>query len=265
MSRFAVFFVLLLIAVPYVFSVPLDNLVPSARVSKLRSDDSLIVETQLRSPSLKLIPQDAELRQKVNAAITVLNPNIMVEIMYLYMKPAHAQTSPDVWDETQKIGIYNQIMSISTMTGLKYRSSSRGEMRTFFELAQVVDNAKKPLPDPVFTTPPEELVLLARQKDLTFGDNIYRYDYTVTPQAVFFIQENVTSLTVALVPVIGKGNLQSVMAVFDCGDSLLIYAISMAKSFNVPGIWERISDSFTSRAEALLSWFTGRADLVFFN
>jgi hypothetical protein len=110
----------------------------------------------------------------------------------------------------------------------------------------------------VFSKPPELLTLYARLKDLTFGDNIYRYNCINSRDAVFFVQENITSLTYGVVPAIGKGNLRSIVAVIDCGDSILVYAVSMAKAFSLPGMGDRISSSFSNRAEAMLNWLTGR-------
>jgi hypothetical protein len=189
----------------------------------------------------------------------------MVESLYLYKKPEYAQTDSSGWDDTQKTGLFNQLLAVSTLTGIQYYSASRGTMRTFFEYSNAVDgpDTKYPIPDPVYATPPAELTLYVRQTDLTFGDNIYRYDYKTAKNGIFFVQENLTDLTYLMIPVIGKGNLRSVMAVFDCGDTLLFYIVSMAKAVSVPGMGNRISNSFSNRAEAVMKWFTGRADLVF--
>jgi len=258
--------VLLLTAVfvPFVFSVPLESIVPG-QAAQLRSSGDFITETQLRNSSPKLLPLDSDLRQFLTVSVGSLNPGIMVESLYLYKKPEYAQTDPDVWDSTQKTGLFNQLLAISTLTGIQYYSASRGTMRTFFEYSNAVDgpDTKYPIPDPVYSTLPAELTLYARQTDLTFGDNIYRYNYTTAKSGIFFVQENITDLTYLRLPVIGRGNLRSVMAVFDCGDALLFYIVSMTKAVSVPVMGNRIGDSFSNRAEALMKWFTGRADLVF--
>ena len=258
-------FLTVFVAVPCVFSTPLEDLVTHSNASRLRSENGLIMEMQLTSPSLLLMPANNELRQYVNGVIETLAPNMMVETLSLYKKPLHTHTDQRSWDETQKTGIANQLLALSTLAGIQYYSASRKSMRTFFEYSRVIDstNKKNPLPDPVYSVLPERLILYARQKDLTFGDNIYRYEYLVNRDVVFFVQENVTSLTVALFPAVGKGKLRTVIAVFDCGDVLLIYVASMAKVASIPGIGERIGNSFSNRAEAVLKWFSGRADLVF--
>jgi hypothetical protein len=253
------------IAAPCVFSTPLEDLISSDNISRLRSGSDIIMEVQLKAPSLLLMPANNELRQYVSGVIDKLAPNIMVETLSLYKKPISSHTDSGRWDETQKTGIVNQLLDLSTLEGIQYYSASRKSMRTFFEYSGVIDgtNTKNPIPDPVYSVLPEKLTLYARQKDLTFGDNIYRYEYLINSDSVFFVQENVTTLTVAIFPVVGKGKLRTFVAVFDCGDVLLIYVASMAKTASIPGMGERVSDSFSNRAEAVLKWFSGRANTVF--
>jgi len=246
-----------------VFPIPLEKLVSADNVAELRnSEQGQIIKTQFKNPVPELTPNNSDLRQKVSQIIKTLNPNIMVEALYLYDKSPQAKTDSAMWDEKQKIAVYNQMTAISTLAGIQYYSASRGAMRTFYEYSSIIDNptAKKPLQDPVFTQPPATLTLFARQKDLTFGDNIYRYDYFNTENAVFFTQENITSLNYGIIPVIGKGNLHSVMAVIDCGDTILIYAASLAKAATAPGLLDKINSSFSNRAQAILSWFSKKID-----
>jgi hypothetical protein len=251
------------IFIPCVFSIPLENIAPNQAV-RLRSNAEFITEVQTKNPSPKLLPVDNEFRQFFTRNMETLNPNIMVESLYLYKKPQNSHRPSDSWDNAQKTGLFNQLLAISTLTGIQYYSASRGTMRVLFEYSSVIDgpDTKYPLPDPVYSVLPAELSLYSRQTDLTFGDNIYRFNYTAAQNGIFFVQENITDLKLSIVPAIGKGNLRSVMAVFDCGDSLLIYIASMAKSVSVPGMGERIGASFSNRAEAILKWYTARADLA---
>ena len=258
------FFLLIAAVVPCVFAVPLEDIVPG-QAQKLRSGGDLIIETQLINPSPKLLPLDGELKRFFDRVMGALNPNLMAEALYLYKKPDDSHTDLNDWDNRQKTELFNHMLAISTLTGIQYYSASRKTIRTFYELSQVIDgpNTKHPISDPVFDVLPAEIFLYARQKDLTFGDNIYRYDYVVSKNCIFFIQENITALNVSLIPAIRKGNLMSIMAVFDCGDSLLIYAVSMAKTVSMPGMGDRIGASFSNRVEAILKWYTGRVDLAF--
>ncbi|MDR0323621.1 MAG: hypothetical protein LBI12_04145, partial [Treponema sp.] len=259
-----VFFLLftVFISVPCVFSIPLESLISTENAVRLRLNDAKIMETQLRNPLPKLLPNNDDLRRFITMSMNTVNPNMMIETLYLYRKPEHSYTDSFDWDELQKAGLFNQMVSIGTLAGIQYYSASRGTMRTFFEYSQIIDgpNTKNPLPDPVFETPPARLSLFARQKDLTFGDNIYRYEYVTSDDMIFFVQENITSLSVTLLPAIGRGNLRTVLAVFDCGDLLLVYVVSIARTASVPGLGERISNSFSNRMEAIMKWFAGRMD-----
>jgi hypothetical protein len=269
MKRKCIFLLLIACAaVPPLFSVPLENLVEPALAARLRSGGGAsITETQVKSPVLKLLPAFPELRQFVSGVTAPLDPNVAVETLYLYNKPSSSAEPQDGWSGAQRAALFNQILALSTLTGIQYYSATRKAMRTFYESSAVIDDpqAKNPLPDPVFEQPPESLTLYARQKDLTFGDNIYRYDFVTTGGAFFFTQENITALNAGIIPAVGKNRLQSVFAIIDCGDSLLIYAVSLVKAASVPGMGDRIGNSFSNRAEAVLKWFTGRADSVFFN
>ncbi|MDR1868685.1 MAG: hypothetical protein LBQ82_01725 [Treponema sp.] len=249
-------------AVPLIFSITLEELVDPAHAAQLRSGES-VTATQLKNPVLRLLPNSEELRQFTADINAALAPTLAVETLYLYKK--NSDGSSDNWTEEQRTSLFNHLLSMSTLTGIEYYSASRQTMRTFYESSVVIDgpSTKKPLPDPVFSQPPAKYTLFARQKDLTFGDNIYRYDFISSQDALIFSQENLTAMVAGIIPAVGKNKLRSVLAVIDCGDSLLIYAVSMAKAVSVPGMGDRIGNSFGNRAEAVLKWFIGKADGVF--
>jgi len=249
------------------FALPLENLLSANQITQLNSRDKPVIETQLSNPSPRIIPQNAELNQLVNSVISSIKPNMMIESLFLYKKPADYHTSDFVWDNDQRLAVFNQLTAISSLTGIQYFSTSRNAMRVFYEYSRIIDGpaGKTTLADPVHTRIPASLTLYARQKDSTFGENVYRYDYSSNMHAIYFRQENVTGLSYGIVPVIGKGNLRSVMAFYDCGDSILIYSASMVNALSLPGLSDRVSNSFRSRAEAVLSWFTGRLNNNLFN
>jgi len=245
--------------IPRVFSLTLEELLGAQTANRLRS--GAVSETQLGKPALKFLPALPDLRQFVSNSMTSLEPTLAVETLYLYKK----QNSNANWNENLRTALFNQMTALSTLTGIEYFSVTRNTMRTFYEYSSVIDSpsSKKSLPDPVFDKPPAQYSLFARQKDLTFGDNIYRYEYRSAESVLFFIQENMTSLSYGIIPAVGKNKLKSVLAVIDCGDSLLIYAVSMAKAASVPGMTDRIGNSFKNRADAVYKWFVSGADKLF--
>jgi hypothetical protein len=255
------FLLIVCAAAPASFSVPLEDLFDSRRAAQLRLNGVSITETQLKNPTPKLVPHYAPLEKFVSENQEALGPGLSVETLRLYTKPAPSSG----WSIVQRTNLFNRLTALSTLTGIQYYSASRSVMRVFYESSLVIDGpqSKKPLPDPVFASPPDSLSLYARQKDLTFGDNIYRYDYRTTQDAFFFVQENITALNASIIPVVGKNKLRSILAVIDCGDCLLIYAVSLAKAASVPGMGDRIGNSFGNRAEAAIKWFALGADAVF--
>jgi hypothetical protein len=240
-----------------VFAASLEELVGAERAGALRAAAEPITELQLKAPSVRLAPRHGELERFVAENKNSLDPNIFVETLSLYRKPSSAAA----WNVTEQTRLLNQLAALSTLAGIQYYSASRKAMRVFYESSVVIDDpaAKNPLPDPVFATLPASLTLYARQKDLTFGDNIYRFAYNTGSDYIFFVQENLSSMNAGIIPAIGKNKFRCLIAVIDSGDSLLIYAVAMAKAASIPGMGDRIGNSFTNRVKAILTWFDMQA------
>lgn len=246
----------------HVSGASLEDLLGAARAAALTSGEKPM-EIQFEVPRFRLLPRHERVSQVIEDVHQELDPGIMVETLHLYRKPAGAERP--AWSEAERIQLYNKVLALSTLTGLQYYSATRQAMRTFYESSGVIDNpsSKTTIADPVYQVPPDRLTVYARQKDLTFGDNTYQYDYYSFPDAMVFIQQNLTSLTYGIIPAVGKNRLRSAVAIIDAGDYLLVYAASMAKAASVPGMKGRIGNSFSNRAGAILNWFSSRADRAF--
>jgi hypothetical protein len=254
---FVVVFVIALL--PPLFGSSLEELVGEDRATALRSTRAPIDLLQQKNPRPQLLPRHERLERLVAQVQNSFDPNMMVETLALYPKPSSAE-----WSKPEQTGLFNQLTALSTLAGIQYYSASRQALRVFYETSQVIDGPDgKPLPDPLYDISPDSLVLHARQKDLTFGDNIYRYDYHKGADFLFFVQENLTPMKAGIISAVGKNKFRSMVAVIDAGDVLLIYAAAMAKAASVPGMGDRIGASFTNRINAILQWFTVRANKVF--
>jgi len=249
-------------AAPGVHGLALEDLLAPHHVSALLAGESPIL-VQFSSPTPQLVPQHEALRRHVEATRSDLGPSVMVEILFLYRKPPHAERT--AWTHEEKLRLYNEIVALSTLAGLQYFSASRGVMRTLYETSQVIDgpSTRSPLPDPVFTRPPAELTVYVSQRDQTFGDNVYRFNFFTEPDAMIITQQNLTALSVGIIRAVGRNNLRSTVGILDAGEYILVYASSMARAASVPGMRERIGNSFTTRTEAIIQWFSGRADRAF--
>ncbi len=222
-----------------------------------------VTRVQLKNPRPVLVPGAELARTLTDRVFSELAPTLLVESLYLYDKPSYAAGRP--WSEAERRELYNAVRALSTLAGIQYYSASRKTMRTFYESSAVVDgpDTKRPTADPVADVPPDQSELYARQKDLTFGDNIYRYSFYARPEELAFVQENLTAMNYGLVPILGKNRLRTVVLVADAGNFLVVYAASMAKAALLPGIEGKVRDSFSNRADAVYGWFAGRADGAF--
>jgi hypothetical protein len=243
------------------YSVSLEDLTDPERTVALKSGS--LTELQLKNPRPVLVPRNTAVETLIADIMEDLEPGIFVETLYLYKKPAGAAVP--VWSEAERGTLFNEALALSTLTGLQYYSSSRKAMRTFYESSVVIDGPEtnNPRKDPVYGIPPAKLAVYARQKDLTFGENIYKYEYYTQPDSLIFVQQNLTAMNAGIIPAVGKDKLRSVVAVLDAEEYLLIYAASMAKAVSFPGMGQRIGNSFSTRAEAILSWFSTQADKAF--
>jgi hypothetical protein len=214
-------------------------------------------------PAPTLMPQTAWTRDLFKKFSQNLDPNIIVETLYLYKKPETANVQG--WTETERSALFNALRALSSLKGIEYFSASHNKMRVFYESSFAIDDptTKKPLADPVVEFPPETAVLYAEQRDTTFGTNIYRYDYYTQPDAFAFVQENLTTMSFGILPLIGKNKLRSVIMVFDTGNSMVIYGVSVMNAMLLPGFQGKILDSFSNRTNAIYQWFKTRAALAF--
>ena len=255
-KAFALLFLLFSLC-PGVFSSTLEELVGTANAVALLAGEKPIL-AQFRNPEPRLIPHHQFSRELIDTVLRELGPGTMVETLHLYEKPSPALA----WSTGEKTRLYNNMLALSTLAGLEYFSATRGVMRTFYETSFVIDGpvSAKPLPDPIFPEPQTELKIYARQRDLTFGDNIYQYDYYSAPESLIFIQQNLTPLKYGIITAVAKNNLRSLVAVLDAENFILVYAVSMAKTASLPGMRERVGNSFANRVDAVLNWFRGQAD-----
>jgi len=245
------------------YATSLSDLVSTESAYVLQKGSKLINISTGGPIQTQLVPENSFIKQSVKNLESQLSPTIIVENLYLYNKPQ--ATIGKNWTKKEQLALFNEIRSISTLTGIEYYSASRKKMRTFYEDSHVIDNpeSKKPLPDPLVSLLPKKASLFARQKDLTFGDNVYRYDYITTENTILFIQTNMTTLSYGFIPLVHKENLKSLIAIMDIDEGLLLYAATFAKASTIPGIEGKIRDSFSNRTEAIYKWFVTKADKIF--
>lgn len=246
----------------HIGAVSLEDLLDRATITALHTEKK-VVNSSTGTIQPQLVPKDDFYRTVVQDVIQKIKPTVMVENLYLYQKPA--SKIGKAWTESEQLHLFNEIRGISTLTGIEYYSASRKKMRIFYEYSSVIDSpeSKNVLTDPVVQSIPKNATLFARQKDLTFGDNIYQYDYLTNEGSIIFIQTNLTTMSYGIIPLVQKGNLHSIICIIDTDNGLLLYAATFAKASTLPGLEGKIRDSFSNRTEAVYKWFETKADRIF--
>ena len=179
-------------------------------------------------------------------------PVFMIENLYLYKKASSG--SVDVQ------AISDILHSVSTLEGVEYYSASRKKMRTLYEKSYAVKSVasgKKTIyervPDDLAAS--EQLVL---QKDLTFGEFIYKYSYFAENNTAGFVCENAQKLKYGIFSLVDPYNMNASLIVIDLGDYLLAYANTRANFAKMPGLSEKLKNSFSTRSDAVYRWFIGQ-------
>lgn len=183
-------------------------------------------------------------------------PDVVVEALFLWRKPRAAAPSAELLEA------YNVLRAIGTLQGIEYYSASRKAMRLFYEYSSLIDGpeTKAPTPDRRLDALPRAETLYARQKDLSFGDNLYRYDFTSGADYIASLSTNLTTMRYGIVPVAAPEALRVRSLAILVDEGIVFYAVSSAKAAVVPGVRAKLESSFGNRAEAVYDWFAAKAE-----
>lgn len=253
------FFLFLFSATNYSYSSDiLINLLGKEAAEKLIKEKA-ITSIPKDNQSIGLMPFNPSLKSYVEEEKVNLNPSLFVESLNLYKKPSSASLR---WTKEEQLALLNKSASLSSLKGIEYFSKSKGKMRVLYEESFVIDDPENDsiINNPVYSILPDSLIVFARQKDSTFGENKYRYHYYCKPDIFIFTQENLTSMKFGFLTLIGANKLRSIIAVLDAEEYLVVYILSMANAS--PALWmeRRIEQSFANRANAVMKWFMHCAD-----
>lgn len=204
-----------------------------------------------KNAALSLTPNTESARRAVSFWVGE-QPPFFVESLYLFEKPAKRVGSRGA--EASLISVI--LRSVSRLEGIEYFSTSRQSMRTLYARSYAIDGekTKRRVPDPVGGNG-HEVSALVLQEDLTFGENLYRYEFLETATAAGFLSRNVTTMRYSILKAVDPENLRVSLIVEDLGEYLLVYGLTRAKFSPVPGVESKLNASFTTRAQAIYAWF----------
>lgn len=233
----------------------LSSLVPATTYAELMKSGS-IVRTAPEGQGPALLPTSAG-SDAIRSALAADKPNLIIEALYAYRRPH--PTDP----QAELRGIYGTLLSISSLEGIQYWSASRQKMRTLYAESFRIDDPKArhrlaDLTVPASGPLPQASGCYAFQRDLTFGSNVYRYDYAASTDGILLEIVNMTSMNYLAVPLMAPGGLKVRLLVIQTDEALLFYVASGANAPSLGVIRNKVEESITNRAIALYKWFEGK-------
>ena len=234
--------------------LPASALLPPAFLADFARDGKL-VRAAMGKAEPGLLPAHPA-AEAVRGALASEKPSVLVEAVFLYKRPVPVDPAAELR------AVYGILGAINTLEGVEYWSESRKTMRVFYAESYRVDGpeTRRRLPDsapPAGALPASE-GFFAFQRDLSFGANVYRYEYRSLPGAILLESRNLTRMSYGIVPVLGPEALGVRLLVVPAEDGILFYAASSASAALVPGLRGKLENSFSNRAEALFRWFSAR-------
>lgn len=228
-----------------------SDLLPEGTAAEIASSGKVTRASD--EASLALLPR-VEAAESLRKALEAQKPGVVVEALFVLKRPAPTEA------EAELSTVYGLLRSLGSLEGIQYWSASRKTWRTFYAESYRIDGpeTRKRLPDPPFPAGPLPATetLYAFQRDLSFGSNVYRYDFRTYPGSIGLEQRNLTRMSYGLVPVASPEGLSTRILVIQARDGLLFYALSSTEAPSVPLLKGKLRESFGNRAAALFKWFS---------
>ncbi len=188
----------------------------------------------------------------IKLALEAEKPGLRVEAVFVLARPQASDPA------RERASLLRQITSISTLEGIQYWSASRKRWRTFFAESYRVDSLENRIRLPDLRPDGQQpgFAFLAFQRDLSFGSNVYSYEYDFREDgSIMVTQTNLTPMSYGLIPMLGAGSLRTRILVIPADEGIVFYVASAATVARIPILSGRLEDSFSNRAAAFFSWF----------
>lgn len=214
---------------------------------------------------LKLVPalegREAIIQHVTSQAPTPLLIEAIIFLPYRRKPPAGGSAESPVRKPTveELALLFNQF---SSLQGISYWSASRSRMRTLYVASyRITDPSKrKKIEDPrtlqdLLSLPPRSF---AYQKDQTFDGIVLEISIEFGHSAVIMRNRNVTPLSMLSIPLLPADAVRAGFLAAPLPDGILLYFVS---SLLQPAIArERVLESASNKALALLQWFVREAE-----
>ena len=194
------------------------------------------------------------LTQSVEHLWSASAPHLLVEGLFLIPLSVSEQ------EKAQALTLYNISRAISTLTGIQYYSASRKEYRTFYTHSYAIDNPEQEqqLPDPLVNKIPAADTQYINQRDLSFGENIYRANYTHAESITTLTLTNVHPVYYSIFRLTKAEGLRTFFAIIPTDAGILFYGASFINADAFFGLKNKVVRSFSNRLTAISTWYTAQ-------
>ncbi|HPY52411.1 MAG TPA: hypothetical protein PK505_00320 [Treponemataceae bacterium] len=224
--------------------------------AELIKNESLVSISYRKKEKLKSLAPKAtiidEAKKKWHESHDI-DPLIVVEGLFLYTKPKNEKNFISHTDEIAKTA--SILTAFSKMKGMEYYSERKKRKEILYEDCFVIESYENQVkvPDPKAATL-ENLHLLARQTDTTFGSYVMDVAYVQKDAEIAMYMKNLDPLKYLLFKAIQEDNLHLFLYTHTFEEHILVYFLVQAAYLDVAFLNETIEKSLKNRVDAIYEW-----------
>lgn len=206
-----------------------------------------------KADEIQYLPE-MELSKALRQKMKKLDLSIGVEILVKIKMPDYLRKMEK---QKQKLHIYNQLRSVSTLKGIEYFSQRRNRMRIFFIESYHVpyNGSRNPLPDPLVKIIPPKDSIIVFQEDSSFGQGYSLLEYEKHDSCFLLSTLNLTEIKYGIIKICDPKQMSMNILVYPDQDEIYLYGLSGVKTMSFLGIERLAEEKFYNRLNALQSWF----------
>lgn len=225
--------------------------------AELIKNESLVSISYRKKEKLKSLAPKAtiidEAKKKWHESHDI-DPLIFVEGLFLYTKPKNEKNFISHTDEIAKTA--SILTAFSKMKGMEYYSERKKRKEILYEDCFVIESYENQVkvPDPKAATL-ENLHLLARQTDTTFGSYVMDVAYVQKDAEIAMYMKNLDPLKYLLFKAIQEDNLHLFLYTHTFEEHILVYFLVQATYLDIALLNKTIEKSLLNRIDAIYEWF----------
>ena len=236
----------------------IEDIVKKEFLEELKTKGFIVSVQNEGTDEFRLLPETPYKEEFIKNKVEKGKKNFsyIYESLYYMPKQEILELSKSEKDTITIRDVSKIFRSISKMEGMKYYSTTKKKERILYKKAYTIENATsfEPVPDKTEGSA-DGLQLFCLQDDSSFGECRYQLDYKETEQFLYTVFTNLDDLGLGPFKAIYPENLKLSVLAADLGDYLFVYLISDINSVNLPGVKGQITNSISSRMDAIIDWF----------